>query len=327
MLTASSDTIGAMGKRILTEVDGLSVSLTNLDEPLFADGFTKDELISYLVEAADAMLPHLADRPITRVRFPSGTGQDSFYEKNCPAGAPSWVQRIRVVSAEGSVAYVQVSRRADLVWLANLKAIELHAQQWRIADATSGSDGVILEGPDEPASTTVMVDLDPGPGVTLATTAQAAIVAATALAELGLECFPKTSGHKGLQLSAPHRRDARQHRLPLRPSPSAPLVTDAPRALHRQDRQAGPRWPRVRRYAQNIPARNTICAYSVRGLHAPSVSTPLTWDEVGSLWKGGCMTTTPAAVLDRLQAMGNLWSAQRPTPSSPHYPSLRADQR
>ncbi len=320
MLTASSDTIGAMGKRILTEVDGLSVSLTNLDKPLFADGFTKGELVSYLVEASEAMLPHLADRPITRVRFPNGTGEDSFYEKNCPAGAPSWVQRVQVVSAEGTVTYVQASRRADLVWLANLKAIELHAPQWRIADATCGPDGVILEGPDEPANTTMMIDLDPGPGVTPATTAQAAILAATALADLGLECHPKTSGNKGLQLSAPiaatpgttvfhfvqtlARHLSRTHPTLF----TAKIAKQARGGLVLVD------------YAQNMPARNTICAYSVRGLHTPSVSTPLTWDEVGLLWKGGRVTTTPAAVLDRLQAMGDLWAAQRPTPSSPPLP-------
>lgn len=227
MLTASSDTIGAMGKRILTEVDGLSVSLTTLDKPLFADGFT--------------------------------------------------------------------------------------------TEAISGSDGVIPEGPDEPASITVMVDLGHGPGVTLATTAQAAIVAATALAGLGLECFPKTSGNKGLQLSVPiaatpgtivfHFAQALAHHL----SRTHPTLFTAKIA-----KQA--RGGRVFvDYAQNMPVRNTICAYSVHGLYAPSVSTPLTWDEVGSLWKGGCMTTTPRPFsigFTPWETCGRLSGQPRPAPTT-----------
>ena len=96
--------------RVSTEVDGLPLSLSNLDKPLFPSGFTKGELIAYYVEIADVMLPHLADRAITRVRFPNGTGEASFYEKNVPAGAPEWVETKQVATSSEPITYVTASR-------------------------------------------------------------------------------------------------------------------------------------------------------------------------------------------------------------------------
>lgn len=309
-----------MSERIATEIDGLQLSLSNLDKPLFPDGTTKGELIAYYLEIADVLLPHLADRAITRVRFPNGTAEGSFYEKNVPQGAPDWVSTTDVATSAGPVSYVTATRRADLVWLANLASIELHTPQWTFANATAGPDGVVLEGPDEPRATTLVVDLDPGPGITPEDSARGAIIAATALAELGLEAHPKSSGNKGLQLS-----------VPLQPTPASEVYAFA-QSLARHLARAHPKLfiatmnKDARKglifvdFAQNLAARNTVNAYSVRGLESPSVATPLTWEEVAALKADAPVRVTPTQMLSRVQEMGDLWEAQIPTPASPTLP-------
>lgn len=309
-----------MSSRITTEVDGISLGLSNLDKPLFPDGFTKGELISYYLEIAEVMLPHLTDRAVTRVRFPDGTAKGSFYEKNAPGGTPDWVATRDVATSAGPVGYVVAEKRADLVWLANLAAIELHTPQWRFTDSTTGPDGVVLDGDDEPRATTLVVDLDPGPGITPADSARGAIVAATALAEAGLEAHPKSSGNKGLQLS-----------VPIEPTPASKVYEFAV-SLAKHLAKAHPKlfvatMSKEARsglifvdFAQNLAARNTINAYSVRGLETPSVATPLTWDEIAALKDDTPVRTTPTEMLDRVQNLGDLWAAQMPTPDSPALP-------
>lgn len=309
-----------MESRISTQIDGVTLWLSNLEKPLFANGFTKGELISYYVEIAGAMLPHLEGRAITRVRFPGGTRSQWFYEKNAPSGTPEWVETLAVATSAGQVSYVVARDRATLAWLANLAAVELHTPQWRLENATVGAAGVILDGDAEPRSTTLVIDLDPGPGITPADSARAAIVAATTLAELGLVAHPKTSGNKGLQLSAP-----------ISPTPASSVFAFA-QALARH---LAARYPRLfvatmakeartglvfLDYAQNLAARNTVTAYSVRGLDSPSVATPLTWDEVAALSPDSVLQTTPAQALERVGRMGDLWEAQIPTPHSPRLP-------
>ena len=309
-----------MNERIATQIDGVTLSLSNLDKPLFPSGFTKGELISYYVEVAEAMLPHLADRAITRVRFPNGTSGQSFYEKNAPGGTPEWVRTLDVETSAGTVTYVMADDRPTLAWLANLAAIELHAPQWRAADATMGPDGVVLEGEDEPRSTTLVVDLDPGPGITPADSARGAILAATALAELGLEAHPKTSGNKGLQLSVPIAATPASQVFTFAQSLAKHLAVKHPKqfvATMAKDARGGLIFVD---YAQNLAARNTVTAYSVRGLDEPSVATPLNWEEVAALQPDSRLRTSPAQALDRLGRSGDLWQAQLPTADSPKLP-------
>lgn len=307
-----------MSERITTEIDGLTLSLSNLDRPLFPTGFTKGELISYYVEISEILLTHLRDRPLTRVRFPSGTGGESFYEKNAPGGTPEFVRTVDVATSAGTVSYVTATQRADLAWLANLAAIELHTPQWRTTEATVGDAGIVLEGQDEPRATSLVVDLDPGPGVSTAQSATGAILAATALAEVGVEAHPKSSGNKGLQLT-----------VPILPTPAS-QVYDFAVSLARHLTRRHPKifvatMAKQARaglifvdFAQNLAARNTIHAYSVRGLDVPSVATPLTWDEVAAL--EAPVRTSPSAMLDRIQRMGDLWAATLPSTASQSLP-------
>ena len=301
-----------MSERIATEVDGVALSLTNLEKALFPDGFTKSELISYYLKIAEVMLPHLAERAITRVRYPEGTAKGSFFEKNAPQGSPEWVGTTEVATSAGSVRYVVVDQRATLVWLANLASIELHAPQWRLPDTTTGDDGIVLDGADEPRATTLVVDLDPGPGITPADSARAAIVAATVLAELGLEAQIKASGNKGLQLSVPLEPTPASQVFHFAQSLARHLAATQPKlftATLARDARAGLVFVD---FAQNLAARNTVCAYSVRGLDRPSVAVPLTWEEVAALRPDSVLRTSPAEALARVQAHGDLWSPLLP---------------
>jgi bifunctional non-homologous end joining protein LigD len=132
-------------QRVRVAVDGHQLELSNLDKVLYPEaGFTKGEIIDYYVRVADVLLPHLADRPLTRVRYPNGVDGASFFEKNKPAGTPPWVrtQRLPVpgsASGRETLDFVVVDRVATLVWLANLAAIELHTPQWRLVDGRPGS--------------------------------------------------------------------------------------------------------------------------------------------------------------------------------------------
>ena len=310
-----------MSERIATEIDGLVLTLSNLDKPLFPSGFTKGELIAYYVGIADTMLPHLRDRAITRVRFPNGTTGESFYEKNLPPGAPSWVATADVATSAGTVSYVTARHRADLAWLANLASVELHTPQWRVQDATASPEGLLLSGADEPRATTLVVDLDPGPGVTPADSAKGAILAATVLAELGLEAHPKSSGNKGLQLS-----------VPIQPTPASQVhgfaASLAQHLAQRYPKQFVAIMSKQARtdllfvdYGQNLAARNTVTAYSVRGLESPSVATPLTWEEVAALTPDTPVRVSPSQMLERVALHGDLFAASLPTAGSPALPA------
>lgn len=193
---------------LLTSVGDRVVGLSNLDKVLYPQtGYTKAEVVAYYSHIAETLLPHVRDRVMTRVRFPNGTDGGSFYEKNAPAGSPDWVRTVQIGTSEGVINYVVVDEAATLVWLANLAALELHVPQWTYPSAVPDADGVIdLPGPEprpgEPLANRVVVDLDPGAGMTIVETARAALMVARLLAEDGLIPVPQTSGSKGMQVYA-----------------------------------------------------------------------------------------------------------------------------
>ena len=146
-----------MAEKVQVSVAGRSLSLSNLDKVLYPDmGFTKGEVIDYYTRVADVLLPHLAGRALTVIRFPNGIEGHSFFEKNAPKSTPDWVRTV-TLPAPGStknratIDYIVVEELATLVWLANLAALEMHVHQWQV-----DADGAAL-----PADQLV-VDLDPG---------------------------------------------------------------------------------------------------------------------------------------------------------------------
>lgn len=295
-------------------IDGRRLRLTNLGKVMYpAAGFTKGAVIDYYARVAPAMLPHLAGRPVTLVRFPDGVDGPHFFEKNCPGHRPPWVPTVAVAgSGRGpGVRACLCEEPAALVWLANLAALELHTLLARVP---------ALDRP-----TAVVFDLDPGPPAGMAECCSVALRLRGILGGLGLEAFPKTSGSKGLHVLVPldpaHPYDdtrAFAHavaRLLVRESPD--LVVDT------MDRAA--RAGRVFiDWSQNHHAKTTVAPYSLRARERPFVSAPVRWEEVAAAARpGGSLAFEAHEVLDRVAAHGDLLApalglAQRlPLPERP----------
>jgi bifunctional non-homologous end joining protein LigD len=327
---------------VTTSVGERVLSLTNLDKVLYpAAGYTKAEVIHYYLQIAPVILPHIRDRAVTRLRYPDGVRfaerreerggstpppGGAFYEKNAPAGTPEWVPRRRVGTSDGVIDYVVVEEPATLVWLANLAALELHTPQWTVSSGTAGDDGVVdLPGdeprPGEPLADRVVVDLDPGAGMTIVETARAALIVAGEMAGDGLVPVPQSSGSKGIQIYAavaPCRsRDVWAYVKGLNAA-MARTYRDFFIASMSVEQRAGRIYVD---YNQNLAARNTIAPYSMRGRELPSVATPVTWEEVGAVSGPDDLRFSPEQVLQRVTEHGDLAAdllhADRPPLPSP----------
>jgi bifunctional non-homologous end joining protein LigD len=279
--------------RVEVEVEGRRLSLSNLDKVLYPQaGFSKGQVIDYYTRAAPAVLPHLRDRPLTLKRYPNGVDAPYFYEKNCPSHAPEWVRRERV----GDIDYCVCDDLATLVWLANLADLELHPSLSLATDM---------------AHPTVMAfDLDPGPGAGLAECAEVALLLRDALAQLGLDSYPKTSGSKGIQVYVPLNSAAADYR-------SGTKLLSQALARHLEQRHpkliVSTQKKELRRdkvlidWSQNDEHKTTVGVYSLRARERPTVSTPLAWSE---LEDGDPTELVFAAgdVLERVEEHGDLFA-------------------
>lgn len=272
----------------VVEIAGRRVKLTHLDRELWPGGpasraTTKAELVSYVLDVAPALLAQLADRPVTRVRWPQGVTGPRFYEKHAPAGTPRWVRTVEVQGSGGGrwgaartddagpVIYPLVDDEAGLVWLANLSALELHTPQWRVRADDPGR-----RRPDR-----LVIDLDPGPGTGLAECSELAVLVAERLDDDGLVAVPVTSGSKGLQLYAPVSGEQEAAEVAAYAKRLAEgLAKDHTWVTAVQAKE-------VRRgrvlldWSQNDPAKTTITPWSARGREHPQAAVPRRWDELG----------------------------------------------
>ena len=182
------------------EVDGHHLTLVNLEKVMYPrTGTTKAEVLNYYAQVAPVMLPHLADRAVTRIRWPNGTSEQSFFEKNVPGGTPRWVRTVAVPTTgsrsasgeEGELTFPIIDSLASLTWAVNLAALELHVHQWTVSKQGK------VRNPNR-----LVVDLDPGEPAGLGECAQVALLVRDRLEQDGLECVPVTSGSKGLHLYA-----------------------------------------------------------------------------------------------------------------------------
>jgi bifunctional non-homologous end joining protein LigD len=302
-----------MGSDIVTRVADRTLTLTNLDKVLYPSvGFTKAEVIDYYLRIASVMLPHIRDRVMTRLRFPDGVGSGrfSFYEKNAPMGTPDWVRRVEVNTSDGIIDYIVADDEAAVVWLANLAALEMHVPQWTVSSATA-LDGIVSlpehePRPGEPLADRVVVDLDPGTGMTIVDSSRAALIVAAKLAADGLIPIAQTSGSKGIQVYAAI--------APTRSKTAWGYVKQLNASLHKAqpdffiatmsvEQRAGRIYVD---YNQNLAARNTIAPYSMRGRERPAVATPVTWEELGGVRGPDDLRFSPEQVLARVAEHGDL---------------------
>jgi bifunctional non-homologous end joining protein LigD len=295
-------------------VDGHRLRLSNLDKVLFpASGTTKGEALHYLTQVAPVLLPHAANRPATRKRWPDGTGGQMFFQKNLDASTPDWVKRRSIQHKTSANDYVLVNDLATLTWLGQTATLELHTPQWQF-----GRTGARLD-PDR-----LVLDLDPGPGAGLPECAQVARWAREILQGMGLEPYPVTSGSKGIHLYAAlgKAQDTRldsdavsavAHELARYLEAEHPdlVVSDMSKSLRTGKVLVD--------WSQNNGSKTTITPYSLRGRDRPWVAAPRTWAELDD---PELAQLTPDEVVARVEADGDLLaplleghlSALEPTP-------------
>jgi bifunctional non-homologous end joining protein LigD len=281
---------------VRVEIEGRQLTLSNLDKVLYpASGFTKAAVVDYYARISEVMVPHLAGKAVTLVRAPDGVDGQRFFEKRCPPSAPGWVR------SGGKLGSCVVDDAPTLVWLANLAAIELHTQQHTVDD------------PERPHA--VVFDLDPGPPASVLDCARVALDLRALLDRLGLVAVVKTSGSKGLHLAVPVN------------DPSGDVTDETTkgfaRAIGRVLAEAGPDRVTVSMaknlrpgkvfvdWSQNDANKTTVAAYSLRIRPEPTVSTPVSWDEVSDALDAddeARLTFETADVLARVASIGDLYA-------------------
>jgi bifunctional non-homologous end joining protein LigD len=292
-----------VGERQRVRVDGRELAVTSLDKVLYpATGTTKADVLRYYLGVAEVMLPHLAGRPVTLRRFPEGVAAESFYQKTCPEGRPGWLTTVPL-GREGRDKVVQhcdLAEPAALAWAAQQGGLEIHVPMGRAPDAT--------------VPTAVVFDLDPGAPADLRDCAWLALRIREAFDHLGLQAVPKTSGGKGLQVYVPVNRPDTTYEQTRAFSHALALTFERlhPDRVVSQQRKTLRPGKVLIDWSQNHLTKTTVCAYSLRGRERPTVSTPLTWDEVAAADTAGdaaALRFEYEDVLARIAADGDRFAA------------------
>jgi bifunctional non-homologous end joining protein LigD len=299
-LAPPSDLTRNMSKKVEIEVAGKKVMVSNLDKVLYpAAGFTKQQVIDYYVRIAPVLLPHLKNRPITLKRYPDGVDGFFFYEKQCPSHRPDWVKTTEVPSQreEGKIDYCLMNDLPALVWAANLADLELHTFLHRAPAITR--------------PTALAFDLDPGAPADMVLCCRVALWLRAVFDGLGLQSFAKTSGSKGLQIYVPlntvttyEQTKAFAHSL------AEKMERDHPEQVVSRMQKALRKGKVLIDWSQNDEHKTTVNVYSLRAKSQPTVSTPVTWQEVESTVNTGSarLEFTSEAVLQRVEKQGDLFA-------------------
>ena len=290
-----------MPEKSQLEIEGKKLSVSNLNKVLYPKaGFTKGQVIDYYIRIAPVLLPHLKDRPLTMKRYPNGVDAEFFYEKNCPSHRPTWVKTAKVWS-HGNNRMMDFCLAQDLptlVWAANLADLELHTSLARKKDV---------------ARPTMMVfDLDPGPPADIVQCCQVGVWLRQLLAEMKLKSFPKTSGSKGLQVYVPLNTAVTFDQTKDLALALAQLLEREHRNLVVSKMAKALRTGKVFvDWSQNDEHKTTVCVYSLRAKDEPTVSTPVTWDEVELCLKkkkADLLKFKSDQVLARVDKLGDLFA-------------------
>src|SRR3954452_19515272 len=296
-------------QKVAVDVDGRTLTLSNLDKVLYPDaGFTKGEVLDYYTRIAPVLLPHVADRPLTLKLYPDGVAGRFFFEKNAPSHPPEWVPRVELPSPGStknrkSINYAVLCDLPALVWAANLATLELHVPMWKVNPKARSATGR-ARNPD-----LLVFDLDPGPPATIVECCAVAAHIRAVLDSDGLTPYPKTSGSKGLQIYVP--LDAAR--------PWEDVHAYAREVAQRLEREHPDLvvWNMKKElrtgkvlvdWSQNNAAKTTIAVYSLRARPAPTVSTPVRWEEVEACRRPEDLRFVSDDVLARVAADGDLFA-------------------
>ncbi|SFQ42469.1 bifunctional non-homologous end joining protein LigD [Amycolatopsis arida] len=297
-------------RKIVVRVEDRRLTLTNLEKVLYPKtGFTKRDVIDYYHRIAPVLLPHLADRAATFVRFPDGVAGQSFFEKDVSRHAPDWVRTARLTGSgrrgEEVNDYPVIGDLPTLIWAANLAALELHVPQW-----TVGPRGA-RRPPD-----LLVFDLDPGAPATVVQCCRVAERLREVLADDGLVPVPKTSGGKGMQLYCAVRTRKQESTSDYAKRVAELLAGEQPDLIVAKMQKALRPGKVFIDWSQNNPAKTTVAPYSLRGRERPTVSTPITWDEVESCRRVDDLVFTAPDVLDRVDELGDLFEEVHERPAA-----------
>jgi bifunctional non-homologous end joining protein LigD len=280
-------------RRVEVEVEGRRLSLSNLDKVMYPEvGFTKGQLIDYYTRVAPVLLPHLRGHPLTLKRYPNGVEGQYFYEKQCPSHRPEWVASAAIPVSRKTIDFCLCDDLPTLVWLANLADLELHP---------SLSLAAAIERP-----TVMAFDLDPGPPAGIEECCEVAVLLRDALASLGLESFPKTSGSKGMQVYVPLNRGEATYddTKPLSQALARHLESQHPKLIVSTQKKELRRGKVLIDWSQNDEHKTTVSVYSLRARPTPTVSTPVRWEELDD---PAALSFDSAAVLERVEREGDLF--------------------
>ena len=282
------------------KVAGKSLDVSNLHKVFYPKtGFTKGNLIDYYIQISPHLLPHLKNRPITLKRYPNGVNGIFFYEKQCPTPHPSWIKTTDVARSDNTtIHYLLINDLPTLVWAANLADLELHT--------------FLHKAPAIMRPNFLAFDLDPGPPADITLCCQVGLRLKSLFDSLKLKSFAKTSGSKGLQVYVPLNS-------PITYEKTKAFAHNVARALEKQypDLIVEKMFKKLRNgkvlvdWSQNDDHKTTVCVYSLRAKEHPTVSTPVSWEEVLTAQKkkdARLLTFEAKDVLKRVEKLGDLFA-------------------
>src|SRR5437764_1658027 len=290
-----------MSESSTVEIQGKHLKLTNLEKVLYpAAGFTKGQIIDYYARIAPVLVLHLKNKPLTLKRYPNGVNEPPFFEKNATKHRPDWVKTVPIWS-EGNqrdVNYILCNDLPTLVWVANLGAIELHPS--------------LSFGQDIMCPRSMVFDLDPGPPANIIQCCQVAVWLRAIFEHFGLESFPKSSGSKGLQIYVPLNTKTSYNETKPFANALARLLENEHRELVVSEMKKAIRTNKIFvDWSQNDERKTTVSVYALRARQHPTVSTPITWEEVERTLKkknAGLLVFESHHTLARVQKMGDLYA-------------------
>jgi bifunctional non-homologous end joining protein LigD len=293
-----------VGTDRVVEVEGRELKLTNLDKVLYPKaGFSKGEVVDYYAKVGPTMVPHLNGRAVTLRRFPEGVEDldSAFFEKRCPKHRPKWVKTasVRAGPNAGQIDFCVCDSLPTLIWMAQLAALELHPS---------------LSASRAPTRPTVLAfDLDPGEGSDVVDCCRVAMRLRDLFGHFDVECFPKTSGSKGMQVYVPLNspKTSYDETKPFAKAIAQLLEKQTPDKVVSKMKKVERRGKVMVDWSQNHRSKTTIAVYSLRARERPTVSTPITWDEVEHAAENedaASLVFETTDVLERIEEHGDLFA-------------------